>query len=161
MEQHGHPVDDREAGQGILQLVPQLRSFEHELRRDRVVVVLPLGLDDVDVELVVVRPRAVDDAVDETPAEPARQGSAIAELVAPPPRAHDGLLGAVLRLVGVPDQAGRKVDEPRELRDERRGELVSLGRQSWPPGCRCCGAGPTRMGQCQWFADRVPTRKIA
>jgi hypothetical protein len=130
VEQHGHPVDDREPCEGILQLVPQLGALEDEVRRDRVVVVLPLGLDSIDVEFVVMRPRPVDDAIDQAPSEPRGESRAIPKLVTSAPGTDDRLLGAVLGLVRVTDQSRCKVYEPWELRRERLGEVVPMRGQS-------------------------------
>ena len=127
VEHNCDSVDDRQPGQRILELVTELGALEHSLRSHRVPVILPVGLDCIDVELVVMGARAVDDAVDEAPPEPRAERGRVAELVPAPPGAHDGLLRAVLRLVGIADQAGREVHKPRELGRERGREFVLVG----------------------------------
>ena len=128
MEKDGDAVDDREPRERVLELVPELGALEDPFGRHRVPVIPPVGLDRLDVQLVVVDPGAVDDPVDQAAAEPPTQRRRVPKLVSPAPRAHDGLLGAVLCLVRVPDQAGRQVHEPRELARERSGELAPVGR---------------------------------
>ena len=125
MEDDRNPIDDRQARQRVLELIVHLRAFEHALRGHRPVVVVPVGLDGVDVELIVAGPGAIDDAVDEASPEPRGQRRGLPELVPPAPRTHDRLLGAVLRLVRVVDEPGCEVHEAWQLPDERVRELVA------------------------------------
>ena len=127
MEHDRDAVDDREPGQRILELVAELGALEHELGCHGVPVILPVGLDRVDVELVVMRARTIDDAVDEAAPQPRAERGRVPELVPAPPGAHDRLLRAVLRLVRIPDEAGREVHESRELSRERGREIVPVG----------------------------------
>ena len=127
VEHDGHPVDDRQPGEPVLELVAQLRPLQDDLRGDRIPVVAPVGLDVLDVELVVVDARAVDDPVDEAAPEPGRQGLRLAELIASTPGPDDRLLGAVLRLVRITDQAVGETHEARQLGDEGRRERVAVG----------------------------------
>ncbi len=134
VEDDRNPVDDREARQRILELVAELRPLEHALGCDGVVVVPPVRLDGVDVELFAMDAGPIDDPVDEAPPEPGGERRRVAELVAAAPGAHDRLLGTVLRLVRVTDQAGREPDQSGQLRDQLFGERVGGGAVPW---CRC------------------------
>src|SRR5450759_4813652 len=119
----------------------------------RVPVILPVRLHGIDVELIVMGPGAIDDPVDEAAPKPRAERRRVAKLVPAAPGAHDGLLSAVLRLVRVPDQAGRQVHEPRELARERGGKLVPVGR----PVDRQLDP----RGVAQRAFDFVPTRRSA
>ncbi len=55
MEDDRHAVDDGQPRKRVLELVAHLRALEDLLRDHRPVVVVPVGLDSVDVELVAVR----------------------------------------------------------------------------------------------------------
>ena len=125
VEHDRHAIDDGQPRQGVLELVAHLRALQDTLRDDRPVVVVPVGLDRVDVELVVVRPGPVDDPVDKAAPQPGRHRLPVAELIPPAPGPDDRLLGAVLRLVGIADEARRQVDEPGQLGDEGCRERVA------------------------------------
>ena len=69
--------------------------------------------------------------VDQAVPEPGGQCCRVPELIAAAPGAHDRLLGTVLRLVRVTDQAGREPDEPGQLRHQLVGERVRGGAVTW------------------------------
>jgi len=125
MEDDCHAVHHWQTRKGVLKLIPHLSALKHLLRHDGPVVVVPVGLHRLEINLVAMDARAVDDPVDQASAEPTRQRRWLAELVAPAPGANDRLLGAVLGLVWITDQPRRKADEPRQLVDEGLGERVA------------------------------------
>ena len=119
MQDDRQSIDDRQAGQRVLEFVAKLGPLEDELGLNGVGIVFPIRLDVVDVEFVMPAPRAVDDPVDEAPPKPGGQRGRVAELVAPAPGADDRLLGAVFGLVRVGQEAGGQPNQARQLGGEK------------------------------------------
>jgi len=127
VQDHRKPVYDGQAGERILEFVAKLCPLEDELWLNRVGIVLPIGLDVVDVELVMSTPRAVDDPVDETAPEPGGQRGRVAELVTSTPCADDRFLGAVFGLVRVGQETRGQAHQARQLGGKKYGERIRLG----------------------------------
>ena len=103
------------------------------------VAIAPVGFDGVDIEFLMMSPRAVDDPIHEAAPEPGGERRRVPKLVLPAPCADDRFLGTILGLVRVVHQPGRESNEVRELTHELRSEPVTGGRRLdlLPTSSRC------------------------